>query len=270
MSNNINPVYVRSNVISTPAEQAPATSTVSGAVTETALSFADELGQAMQQDTQEEPAQTAAQAGYIPSSSQLYGSAGTTELFSSLLLEGGGVNGILMALLFNQLLGGNSSSGSSLPGNSSLASAVGSSAAAAYSASSLGASGVGESVLSLAFSRLGSPYSQGKAGQDNYVDCSYLTQWCYKQNGVNLPRTAAEQAKYCVDNGLTISKEELQPGDLVFFSNSTNGRYMNVTHVAVYAGNGMIVDASSKRGEVVHREMFSGQVLYGRPGAASA
>ena len=168
-----------------------------------------------------------------------------------------------MALLFNQLAGG------SLGTQSAVSSALlANNAAAAYN-TSLPSSGIGNSVLELAFSRLGSPYSQGKAGQGNYVDCSYLTQWCYKQNGVNLPRTAAEQAKYCVDNDLTISKEELQPGDLVFFSNGKNGRYMNITHVAVYAGNGMIVDASSKRGEVVHREMFSGQVLYGRPGAAA-
>ena len=91
-----------------------------------------------------------------------------------------------------------------------------------------------------------------------------MTQWCHKQIGVNLPRTAAEQAKYCVDNGLTVSKDELQPGDLIFFSLKENGRYLNVSHVGVYAGNGMMVDASSSRGQVVYREMFDGQVLYAR------
>lgn len=123
----------------------------------------------------------------------------------------------------------------------------------------------GNQVLSLATSRLGDPYSRTYAGQGAYTDCSYLTQWCYKQVGIQLPRTAAEQARYCVDKGLTISKEQLQPGDLVFFSHSNNGRYRNITHVAVYAGDGMIVDASSSNGKVVKRSMISGQVLYARP-----
>jgi len=39
---------------------------------------------------------------------------------------------------------------------------------------------------------------------------------------------------------------------------------MNITHVAIYAGDGMIVDASSSRGEVVYRKLFSGHVLYAR------
>ena len=125
----------------------------------------------------------------------------------------------------------------------------------------------GERVLSLASARLGDPYSQALAGQDAYTDCSYLTQWCYKQAGVSLPRTAAEQARYCVENGFTISKEELKPGDLVFFSHNENGRYRNITHVAIYAGDGMVVDASYSNGKVVKRQLFSGQVLYARPAA---
>ena len=82
---------------------------------------------------------------------------------------------------------------------------------------------------------------------------------------MELPRTAAEQGRYCVNNGLTISPNDLAPGDLIFFSHDVNGRFMDITHVAIYAGNGMVVDASSSRGEVVYRRIFSGQVLYGRP-----
>jgi cell wall-associated NlpC family hydrolase len=42
---------------------------------------------------------------------------------------------------------------------------------------------------------------------------------------------------------------------------------MNITHVGVYAGDGMVVDASSSRGKVVYRNLFDSdkQVLYGRP-----
>jgi len=123
----------------------------------------------------------------------------------------------------------------------------------------------GSKVVSLAESRLGDPYSQPKAGRSNYTDCSYLSQWCYKQVGVNIPRTAAEQARHCEKNGFKISKGELKPGDLVFFSHSRNGRYRNITHVAIYAGDGKIVDASSSKGKVVKRPMIGGQVMYARP-----
>jgi cell wall-associated NlpC family hydrolase len=123
----------------------------------------------------------------------------------------------------------------------------------------------GTKIVQLALSRLGDPYSEPKAGQDDYTDCSYLTQWCYEQVGISLPRTAADQAQYCVNNHETISPNDLEPGDLVFFSLENNGRFMNISHVAVYAGNGYIVDASSARGQVVYRELFGGQVLYGRP-----
>jgi len=122
----------------------------------------------------------------------------------------------------------------------------------------------GAKIVRLALSRLGHPYSQPLAGQGNYTDCSYLSQWCHKQIGISIPRTAAAQAEYCVNNGLTIRKEDLRPGDLIFFSSSRNGRFMNITHVAIYAGDGMIVDASSSRGEVVYRKLFSGHVLYAR------
>jgi cell wall-associated NlpC family hydrolase len=123
----------------------------------------------------------------------------------------------------------------------------------------------GTEIVRLALSRLGDPYSQLKAGQGGYTDCSFLTQWCYGQVGISLPRTAADQAEYCVDNGLTISPADIEPGDLIFFSLESNGRFMNISHVAVYAGNGYIVDASSSRGQVVYRELFGGQVLFGRP-----
>lgn len=130
-----------------------------------------------------------------------------------------------------------------------------------------GSNGVGGDIVDLAASRLGDPYSQPKAGQGRYTDCSYLAQWCYKQKGINLPRTAAEQAKYCEQNGMAISKDQLQEGDLVFWSHKKNGRYKNITHVGIYAGNGMVIDASSSKGKVVHRKLFDSdkQVSYARP-----
>jgi len=86
--------------------------------------------------------------------------------------------------------------------------------------------------------------------------------------GVSIPRTAAAQGKYCVDNGLTISPNDLVPGDLVFWSFENNDRFMNITHVGIYASDGMVVDASSTRGQVAYRKLYdtASQVLYGRPG----
>lgn len=131
----------------------------------------------------------------------------------------------------------------------------------------LPASEVGGNVVELARSRLGHPYSQAYRGTGNYVDCSYLTMWCYRQVGIILPGTAAEQGRYIVEHNLTIAREDLEPGDLVFWSHKPNGRFMNITHVGVYAGEGMIVDASYSKGKVVYRNLFDTDkiVLYGRP-----
>lgn len=131
----------------------------------------------------------------------------------------------------------------------------------------LPASEAGNKVVELAMSRLGDPYSQNYRGRGNYVDCSYLTMWCYRQAGIAIPGTAAEQGRYMVEHNLTIARENLQPGDLVFWSYKPNGRFMNITHVGVYAGNGKVVDASYSKGKVVYRNLFDSnkQVLYGRP-----
>ncbi|MEB3103013.1 C40 family peptidase [Ferviditalea candida] len=119
----------------------------------------------------------------------------------------------------------------------------------------------------MALTRLGDPYSQLKAGQDNFTDCSYLVQRVYRQFGINLPRTAAEQARFSVENDLTVSAVDMVPGDLVFWSYERNGRFMDITHVGIYAGDGKVVDASSTRGQVVYRNLFDWerQVMFGRP-----
>ena len=128
---------------------------------------------------------------------------------------------------------------------------------------------LGSEIVKYAASRLGDPYSQALRGQGSYMDCSYLARWCYQQAGVTsfTAPTAAAQAEYCVNNRLTIAKSDLQPGDLIFWSFNTNGRFMNITHVGVYAGNGMVIDASYSRGLVVYRPIFASanQVCYGRP-----
>lgn len=75
----------------------------------------------------------------------------------------------------------------------------------------------------------GTPYVWGGTGNGGF-DCSGLTQWAWRQAGVELPRTADAQAV-----GRQISAEELQAGDLVVWDG----------HVAMYAGNGEMVEAGS-------------------------
>lgn len=144
--------------------------------------------------------------------------------------------------------------------------AAGSAAAPVYN------SNLGEQVVQRALSRLGDPYSQSMRGSGNYVDCSYLTQWAYSGAGIEIPGTAAEQARYCVDNGYTISYEQLQPGDLVFWkrNNCDCGRYGEIHHVAVYLGNDRIVEASSSSGKVIENDLWNASgpwelALFARP-----
>jgi cell wall-associated NlpC family hydrolase len=71
-------------------------------------------------------------------------------------------------------------------------------------------------------------------------DCSGLVQYCFAKAGAALPRTAEEQMKYVAANStLTMNTSQLQPGDLIFFSDGESG----ANHVAVYLGDGNIIQA---------------------------
>lgn len=91
---------------------------------------------------------------------------------------------------------------------------------------------------------LGTPYvfaSQSSRG----VDCSGLVYYLYrKTEGITLPRTSRSQSTY----GAKVAKDDLRPGDLLFFNSSRRGR---VNHAAIYIGGGKYIHASSSRGSVV-------------------
>ena len=130
---------------------------------------------------------------------------------------------------------------------------------------------VGSQAVKNALARLGKPYSQAKRDSGDYYDCSSLTYYAYKEAGITLSyhgsNTAASQGKLLSDRGCEVDYEDIQPGDLIFYSFTRNGRYQNISHVAVYAGNGYLVDASSSKGCVVFRPVYStGKiVMCGRP-----
>lgn len=93
-------------------------------------------------------------------------------------------------------------------------------------------------ILKLARSFAGTPYMWG-GNSIKHFDCSGLVKFCYYMNGLVLPRNASQQIK-C---GKNVLAEEWQPGDLLFFGNKDPFR---VTHVALYAGDRVIVHSSKK------------------------
>ena len=104
-------------------------------------------------------------------------------------------------------------------------------------------SGRGATALAFAKAQLGKPYQFASAGPDSY-DCSGLTSASWKAAGVTLPRTS--QAQFGV--GRAVSKSELAPGDLVFF-------YSGLSHVGLYAGNGMLIHAPHPGSSVEYIKM---------------
>ncbi len=129
----------------------------------------------------------------------------------------------------------------------------------------------GNRAVDLALTKLGTPYSQERRNQEGYFDCSSFTYWVYSQLGVSLQHggsnTAASQARYIAESSLAVSYDSLAPGDLVFYSFGVNNRYLNIDHVAIYAGDGYVVDASFSKKKVVYRPIYStgSIVLCGRP-----
>ena len=116
----------------------------------------------------------------------------------------------------------------------------------------------GTEIVTAALTRLGHPYSQDHRGEGNYVDCSSLVQWAYRQAGISIPGTSVAQAQYCANNGLNIGHSELAPGDLVFWSKTTCdcGRWNEIHHVGVYIGDNRVIEASSSKGCVIVRELW--------------
>ena len=127
------------------------------------------------------------------------------------------------------------------------------------------------SVCSYALHRVGYPYSQEKRNSGRYYDCSSLAYYSWKDAGADISyggaTTAAAEAQGLDLAGKTVSFDQLQPGDLIFYSFAGNGRYKNISHVAVYVGNGRVVEALNERLGVVYRDVKStGKiVMIGRP-----
>ena len=92
-------------------------------------------------------------------------------------------------------------------------------------------------ALQAAESRRGLPYVWGASGPTSF-DCSGLVQWAFAQAGISMPRVAADQAR----TGPAVPVSELEPGDLLFYhTDPTAPGY--ISHVAIYLGNGWMIQA---------------------------
>ena len=103
--------------------------------------------------------------------------------------------------------------------------------------SSSSSNSIGDKLVSLAKSKLGCKYVWGATGPNTF-DCSGLTSWCHKQVGISIPRTSLEQSK----GGKSVSKSNLQPGDLLFWKTTS----AEVGHVGMYVGNNQFIHAPNK------------------------
>ena len=127
------------------------------------------------------------------------------------------------------------------------------------------ASEVAKAALGFAQSQLGKPYVWGATGPDAY-DCSGLTGAAYAAAGLALPRTSRQQW-YA---GPQVALGQLEPGDLLFWADDVSNP-ATIHHVALYAGNGLMV-AAPHSGDVVKVQpvYLDGYIGAVRPGAPRA
>lgn len=97
----------------------------------------------------------------------------------------------------------------------------------------------GDDIVTDAKKYLGVPYKWGGTDPDTGLDCSGFTQLVMKENGITLPRTAAQQAKVGTE---VPSLAQAQPGDLVVLEGGS--------HIGIYVGDGQMIHAP-KAGDVV-------------------
>ena len=107
----------------------------------------------------------------------------------------------------------------------------------------------GEEVVNYAKTLLGKSYVYGGVGPNSF-DCSGFTQYVYNKFGVNLSHSASLQANI----GTTVSKANLQLGDMVFFSQGGS----SIGHVGIFVGNNSFIHAANPQKGVVITSLSDG------------
>ena len=96
-------------------------------------------------------------------------------------------------------------------------------------------------LLKTAQSKLGCRYVYATAGPNTF-DCSGLTSYIYARHGYGLHRSARDEMM----DGVIVSSDALQVGDLIFYNRTGRNGGTQVSHVGMYAGNGQIIHADSR------------------------
>jgi len=116
-----------------------------------------------------------------------------------------------------------------------------------------------EDAVDYASSKIGFPYSKARRDSGTAFDCSSLIYYSYLNSGIDLSycgmTTAAAMANGLVEDNKSISPNEIEAGDLIFYSYKKNGRYHNIDHVAMCIGNGLQIEASSSKKQVAVRNL---------------
>ncbi len=112
---------------------------------------------------------------------------------------------------------------------------------------SRGTTSISRRLISDALQYVGVPYVFGGTSPEYGFDCSGFVQYVFALSGIDIPRTA----DYQFEIGTPVSKEDLIPGDLVFFETYAPG----ASHVGIYIGDGNFVDATS--GGVTVESLYS-------------
>ncbi len=121
----------------------------------------------------------------------------------------------------------------------------------------MGVSDVRVELCEYAKQFLGNPYVWGGTSLTKGADCSGFVLSVYKKFGVTLPHYSGSQA----NSGTKISFSEIQPGDLIFYANSSG----TINHVAIYIGNEQVIHASSpKTGIKISKYNYRTPVKYVR------
>jgi len=128
-----------------------------------------------------------------------------------------------------------------------VANSVSTTTAASVSAAS---GSVRSQVLDYASTFLGVPYVYGGSSPKGF-DCSGFTSYVYKHFNVSLPHSSASQYTRVTK----VSRDNLQPGDLVFFASSAGGSKIN--HVGIYVGNGNFIHAPRPGKVVCYDSLYS-------------
>jgi cell wall-associated NlpC family hydrolase len=118
-------------------------------------------------------------------------------------------------------------------------------AGGAAAPSDVPASGRAGAAISYAMAQVGDAYVYGAAGESAF-DCSGLTMRAWAQAGVSLPHSSSAQ----FSSGPRVAESDLRPGDLVFY-------YSPISHVGMYIGNGLIVNALNPGAGVRVSELHS-------------